>query len=469
MNMHKYILIFVVLFFIGCNSNEEVKSAKPQMKTESAAAEFSSIDQLIESELQKSGTPGATLIVVHNGKIVHARGYGYADLESHLKADENTVWPLASITKVLTSIAVMQLVDSSKIKLDEDVNTYLKWVQVPNTFPKPITVADLLRHTSGLDELPGRRFEKPEDVPPFEKFLSTHLVRYRPPGEFTSYSSYGMSLAGLLVEDVSGSSYSDYIRTHLFEPLGMKSARVMTKSGDEKGVATPYEIEDGKAKRIDYEWYATPPVASAVMSANDMARLLIDLTAQKPKVVSQNALKQMVTTQATLHPAVPGWGYGFQLDEFNTHTIAEHGGDLGGFAALMSIVPDNRLGIYVVHHGEGSSIRFKVRNAILEKYFPVKPSTPAAIKNVDLNQYAGKYRASFQCHTCADGGPPVPEFEVSINKDATLDLWGSRWIPIDKDLFARDDGRARLAFIRDKKDKVIALSGGSWRVGERVR
>jgi CubicO group peptidase (beta-lactamase class C family) len=429
--------------------------------------EFSSIDQQIESALQKSGTPGAVLLVVHDGNIVHARGYGYADLESHLKATPDTVWPIASITKTLTAIGVMQLVESGKILLTADVNKYLKHAHVPDTYPKPITVADLLRHTSGLDELPGRRFERPNDAPTLDKFLSTHLVRYRPPGEFTSYSSYGMSLAGLLIEDVTGISYSSYINSHIFQPLEMKSARIMTKAGDEKGLATPYEIDDGKAQRMNYEWYATPPVASAVASANDMGKLLIDLTSDKPKLLSRSTVREMFSTQATLHPLVPGWGYGFQLDEYNGNKLAEHGGDIGGFAGLLSIVPEKRLGIFIMHHGEGSSIRFDVRKAILEKYFPGDAKVPAAIKNVDLKPYAGKYRASVQCHTCSDP-PDAPEFEVTINKDDTLQLWGSRWIPIDKDLFARDDGRAHLAFVRDSKGKIVALTGGSWRVGERV-
>jgi CubicO group peptidase (beta-lactamase class C family) len=429
--------------------------------------EFDSIDSQIESALRKSGTPGAALVIVRDGKIIHARGYGYADPESHLTATPDTVWPMASITKVLTAIGTMQLVQAGKISLVADVNKYLKRVHVPGTFPKPITVADLLRHTSGLDEIPGRRFENANDVPQLDKFLAQHLVRYRTPGEFTSYSSYGMSLAGLLIEDVSGLKYSDYIDAHIFKPLEMKSARIMTKAGDEKGLATPYEIENGKAQRINYEWYATPPVASAVVSANDMAKLLIDLTSDKPNLLSRSTLQQMFNTQATLHPSVPGWGYGFQLDDFGGIKIAEHGGDIGGFAGLLSIVPEKRFGMFIMHHGEGSSLRFDVRKAILEKYFAGDAKVPTAIRNVVLKPYAGKYRASFQCHTCSDP-PDVPEFEVTINKDDTLQLWGSQWIPIGKDLFARDDGRARLAFVRDAKEKVVALSGGSWRVGERL-
>jgi hypothetical protein len=276
-----------------------------------------------------------------------------------------------------------------------------------------------------------------------------------------------MSLAGLLIEEVTGSSYAGYLDAHIFKPLDMKSARIMKKPGDEVGVAIPYEIDDGKATRIGYEWYATPPVASAVVSANDMGLLMIDLTSDQPKVLSRSSLQQMMTTQATLIPSVPGWGFGFQLDDFNGHVIAEHGGDIGGFAGLMTLVPDKRLGLFIVHHGEGSSIRFHVRSAVLEKYLPGNPPAAVALENVDLKPYAGLYRASFTCHTCKLP-TPAPEFEVSINIDNTLELWGDRWIPTAKDVFTREDGRARLAFVRDAKGKVVALSGGSWKVGERV-
>ncbi len=457
-----------LFLYAGCYSQEEPKAEKPAIPDGiSNQPDLRSVDELIESALRETGTPGAALALVRDGKIVHMRGYGLADVQSKLAVDINTVWPIASITKVLTSIAVMQLVESGKVKLDADVNSYLKRVHVPNTFPSPITVADLLRHTSGLDELPGRRFERASDLPPMDKFLAEHLIRYRPAGEFTSYSSYGMSLAGLLIEEVTGSSYAKYLDAHLFKPLGMKSARIMTKPGDEAGVATPYEVDDGKANRINFEWYATPPVASAVMSTSDMGKLLIELTAEKPRVLSRHSLQLMFSTQATLHPSVPGWGYGFQLDNFNGVNIAEHGGDIGGFAGLMSIVPEKRLGLFIVHHGEGSGIRFDVRKKVFEKYFPSRPLIPVALKNVDLKPYAGTYRASFQCHTCSSP-PEVPEFNVSINNDGTLELWGNRWIPIAEDLFSREDGQARLAFVRDAKGSVTALSGGSWRVGEKV-
>jgi CubicO group peptidase (beta-lactamase class C family) len=164
------------------------------------------------------------------------------------------VWPIASITKVLTAVATMQLVEAGKVSLDEKVATYFTDFRVPDRYEESILVADLLRHTSGLDELPGRRVARAADMRPLREFLSDHLVQYRPPGRFTSYSSYGMSLAGLLVEQVSGSSYADYVQTRIFRPLGMNDSWIMTRAGDERGLAAPYEIDDGKARRVDYEW-----------------------------------------------------------------------------------------------------------------------------------------------------------------------------------------------------------------------
>lgn len=428
------------------------------------AAEFGPVDAKIEAELAATGTPGAAIVVVREGRIVHTRGYGLADAEAKRAADANTVWPIASMTKVLTAIAAMQLVEAGKLALDRPAADYTNGLRVPDQFDKPILVADLLRHTSGLDELPGRRVARAGDARRLREFLSDHLVQYLAPGTFTSYSSYGMSLAGLLVEEVSGSSYRDYIESRIFRPLGMNDSRIMTRAGDERNLAVPYEIEDGQARRMDYEWYSTPPVASAAASASDMGRLLVALTGDR--ILSRATLGSMMKTQATLHPEVPGWGYGFQLDRVSGRDVAEHGGDIGGFAGLLVVVPEERLGFFIIHHGEGSSLRFKLRQMLLDQLVPGQAAAPVALAGVDLAPYAGTYRASFNCHSCADP-PPVPEFAVTVERGA-LGLWGDRWIPIAGDLFAREDGRAKLAFVRDGAGRVVALSGGSWRVGERI-
>ncbi len=169
----------------------------------------------------------------------------------------------------------MQLVDSGRLDLHADVNRYLTSLQVPNTYPEPITTAHLLTHTSGLDELTGRRVKSTADVLPLHEFLSNRLVRVHPPGEMTSYSSYGIALAGLLLTEISGEPFESYLSAHIWHPLGMDRSWITVPPKEIPNLATAYEIDGGKPLPIPYEIYQTPPTASVVSTAADMAKFII--------------------------------------------------------------------------------------------------------------------------------------------------------------------------------------------------
>lgn len=431
------------------------------------------VDPLIEAERARSGMPGAALVFVRGGRIVYQRGYGVADLARRTPVDpERTVWPIASITKVLTAIAALQLAEEGKLSLDGDVNRALTRLQVPDQGFGPLTLRQLLTHTAALDELPGRRSAAPAS-PNMAAFLRGRLRRYRAPGAATAYGSYGMMLAGVLVEEASGLSYAEFLRRRIFDPADMRSARVMAEPGDEAGVATPYLLEDGNGRPIPHEWYASLATSSAVASASDMGRLIAalldeDRPAQR-RLLSPATFRAMTGRQATIHPDVPGWGFGFQLDEVNGRAVAEHGGDIGGFAALLVLIPQEDAGFFIVSHGEGSDLRFRVRQALLDRLWPapaeqVPPPDPAAAPR--LQEYAGRYLSSMVCRTCP--GDAAEVFELAVEGDGTLRFWGQRWIPLARDLFIRDDGRRRLGFSRDAAGRIASVSGGSWRVADRL-
>ncbi|HWN05609.1 MAG TPA: serine hydrolase domain-containing protein, partial [Steroidobacteraceae bacterium] len=433
------------------------------------------VDPLIESELEATGTPGAAFVFVHDGKIVHARGYGVPDLASDAKVDPaRTVWPIASISKAVTAMAVLQLVDDGRVDLDADVNRYLKRLQVPSAGMPPLTLRHLLSHTGALDELPGRQFDghEPQDL---STFLRDRIVRYRAPGELTAYSTYGILLAALVLEDQSGERYDQYLRENVFAPAGMASARVMTRRGDERGVATPYRIEDGQAEPMSFEWYFSAPASSIVATAEDMGRLLLvhlaGGRADKRRILSEKLTHAMHEQQATVHAGVPGWGLGLQMDRVNGRDIAEHGGDIGGFSALFVLIPKEDAAFFIVNHGEGSDLRFKVKDALLDRLYPAKqpPVVPPARAedSARLAEYAGEYLSSIACRSCPRTSESV--FRVAASPDGTLALWGQRWIPSAPDLFIRDDGRGHLGFARDAAGRLTAVSAGSWRVADRVR
>jgi CubicO group peptidase (beta-lactamase class C family) len=440
-----------------------------------AAKVCAAVDPVIEAGLKSSGAPGAAFVFVQGEHIVYQRGYGLADLASGAKVQpERTVWPIASVTKVVTVMAVLQQVEAGRVDLDADVNRYLERLQVPAQGYPPLTLRHLLSHTGGLDELPGRQFDGREPAE-LASFVRGHLSRYRAPGVLTAYSTYGILLAALVLEDVTGEKYDAYLHEHLFGPAGMQSARVMVQRGDERGVATPYTLNDRGAEPMPYEWYVSTPASSVVATAADMGRLLIvnlaGGNAGERRILSEHLTTAMQTQQATVHPAVPGWGLGLQMDIVNGRVLAEHGGDIGGFSSLFVLIPEEDAGFYIVNHGEGSNLRYQVKQVLLDALYPTKESPqvpmPRSADAKRLSEYAGDYLSSIACRSC----PQDPEsiFTVEAKPDGTLVLWGQRWIPMERDLFIRDDGQTRLGFARGPDGRISAVSAGSWRVADRIQ
>ena len=436
------------------------------------------VDSVIPAGMRGERIPGVAFVLVQQGRILVAKGFGSPDLASGRAVDPaRTLFPIASISKVFTATALMQLVDQGKVALDRDVNQYLVSAKVPATYPEPVTPWHLLTHTAGFDELRDRLVRDSADLMPLGRFLSNRLIRVRRPGELTSYSSFGMALAGLLVEDVSHQPFEQYLREHLWEPLGMTRTSIAVPASRNADRATAYEKEGDKLVPIPWEIYQTPPTSSIVSTAEDMARFMIAHLQNgklgNARILSDSAAALMHRQRITLHPLLPGWALGFQVDDANGHRILEHGGDIGGFSSLLTLLPDQGIGFFIVNHLEGSNLRFNLRKAILDRYFPDRRSltvpTPDPNASGRLARFAGTYRASAWCHTCPAGEGFVQDFEVTVDHDGALSIWDSRWVEVSPLYFVRADGKSRLGFAEDRTGRVFGLTRGSWRVLERVK
>lgn len=471
------ILVLAALLLPACSPVPAEPPAPPAETVERAEAEAARIaavvDPIITADLARLGIPGAAFVFVRGGRIVYQQGYGVSDLAARTPVDpERTVWPVASITKAVTAMAALQLVAERRIGLDTDINRYLKRLRVPSQGYGRLTLRHVLSHRDGLDELPGRQFDG-INRPDLAAFTKGKIVRYRSPGGLTAYSTYGIVLAALIVEDVSGQTYAEYVRDHIFEPAGMKRARFMVARGDESGVATPYAVEDGRAKPVAHEWYVTVPTSSMVASAADMARLLLvhlqDGQAAGGSILPPSFIRAMHRQQATVHPDVPGWSLGLQLDRVNNVDLAEHGGDIAGFASLFTLIPELDAGFFIVHHGEGGDLRYRVKQALLDALHPAAPQAvpePDPARVPALREYAGRYISSFACRSCP--GAADDAFILTANDDGTLSLWDQKWVPLRRDLFIRADGKRLLGFARDRAGRIISVSAGSWRVADRL-
>jgi len=444
-----------------------------------AGPDLAGLDRLVDS-VMRSGMaaekiPGGAVLIMDRGRIVLERGYGVADVASQRPVDpRTTLWPFASITKVFTATAVVQLAARGRLDLAADANRYLRSIRIPTKNFPAITVANLLTHTDALDELPGRQAPSRDKLLPLEKFLSDRLVPIGPPGIVTRYGSYGVAVAGVVIQDVSGLRYEDYLTRNLFAPLGMRRTSIGPPLHGADSLATPYAIDDGKLEKIAPEWYHTTPTSSLVSTVDDVARFMglhleTPLSENADAVLPQKWIRQMARQQATVHPALPGWGYGWQENDANGQRIIEHGGDIGGFSSLLTLLPDERFGIVVVSHLEGSSLRFKLKQAVLDKYFPDKRAPRPGVNRPkkDLLAYAGTYLANNYCRTCADGERNAQRFDIVANDDGSLGLWGDKWREVAPLLFSSEDGKRRIGFMRDRSGNVMAASAGSWRVIER--
>jgi len=228
------------------------------------------MDEYFARQLEEEKIPGATVSVVEDGKALLAKGYGQADVENNepVVADE-TLFRIASTSKLFTATAVMQLVEEGKLDLDRDVNYYLDDVEIPDTYPgRPVTLRHLLTHTAGFEEeFTGSLARDADEVVPLGEYLSENVpARVRPPGEVTSYSNYGMALAGHLVEEASGMPYDRYLEENVFGPPGMRSttaAQPPTPALRDQ-LATGYEVGKEGPVAGPFEYIdEAPPVRSA--------------------------------------------------------------------------------------------------------------------------------------------------------------------------------------------------------------
>lgn len=444
-------------------------------------------DPIFAGQMEKLHIPGATVAVVKDGKILFAKGYGVADIEKKTPVVAGkTIFRIGSITKVFTANAVMQLADRGKINLNDDVNKHIKGVQVPNTFPQPVTFANLLTHTSGLDEIsPGRRTGDESQLIPLGAFLKTRIVRRLPPGEVIAYSTYNSALAGHIVEQITQTPFRQYVRENIFEPLAMRRTSFSNVQEEFKAdLATGYEYAENKYQKLPFQWFHTFPASDINSTAIDMARFMMAHLAggalDGKRILSEPMTREMHRTHFRNHPKISGWAYGFYEGWFNNARIIEHGGSMDdGYSALMTLVPEKNLGVFVACNTESGAFGLAgaVKNAFLNRYIPptTKTETKPAIKSssASLKRFAGKYRPDIYCHTCPPNTSYFPEpFEVKANDDGTLDFRGERWRQIEPLLFELTNNtrneQTLLGFRENSKGEITYMFQDTYYVYEKV-
>lgn len=435
---------------------------------------------MVAEEMEQSHIPGAVLVVVRDGRVYLARGYGYADLEQRRPADpERTIFRIGSISKAFTATAVVQLADRGRIGLSDDVNRHLTDWTLPTPYGRPITFAHLLTHTAGLDEInQGRKAPSAGEVLPLGTFLRDRLVPRFAPGDRSSYSTYGIALAGHLVETVSGIPLGSYMEREIFGPLGMtRSSLGAVPERFQGDVATGYQYALDRYAPAAWEHFHTYPASDVNGTAADMARFMIAHLEGghygEARVLSDSAVGLMHRTHFRNDPRLLGFAYGFFEQQLRGHRALQHSGSMDGYWAGMWLWPEHRMGLFLAYNREVGSLEQRVVRRLAARTLPAldaldtegTPWTRPRVRG-DLTRFAGRYRSDVWCHSCTGERGYVPRaFDVEVADDSTISFWGGEWAQVEPLHFRVMNGQLEygelyVAFRADATGRITHLING---------
>jgi CubicO group peptidase (beta-lactamase class C family) len=486
-------LLVLCLLFAGSVTIDSAPSRSPDRPSVSPPHELKDLDELktftdtfFKEQMQQQHIPGAVFVLVKDGSIILARGYGYADIKQQTPViPERTVFRVDSISKLFTTTAVMQLAERNQVLLDEDVNSYLTRFKVPDTYPgQPVTLANLLTHTAGFaDGQFGRDIPSTTNMIPLEDYLATRLPpRVFPPGQIFNYSPYGMGLAGYIVEVVSGLPFARYIDENILQPLDMGRSSFQPLSSLKPDLATNYRFHNNTWVSDPSAFYLTnlPPAGSLHTTAIDMAHFMmaqLQMGQYEGKRILEPATAQEMQSQHfRQHPQLPGMAYGFFESLENGHRVLRHAGDGLWSSSFLFLVPDENLGVFIAFN---TSVPFQDDPRIMfmrqffDHYYPQSiQSTPSP--HIDSTQgapyVAGIYRWTRYDHRTAGKFFPFPpnafqQGTLVANPDSSLTLHfpfdvikPSRWVQVGPLLFQRDSGTAEYLAFREDQPGHIAFA-----------
>jgi CubicO group peptidase (beta-lactamase class C family) len=347
------------------------------------------LDGYLPYALATGDIAGAEVAIVKDGEVVTERGYGFADVAKRTPVDPKvTMFRPGSVSKLIVWTAVMQQVEAGKIDLDADINKYLDY-NVTGLGGKPITMRELMQHTAGFEEHAKGVISTVNNLPTFEEMLKARVpARIFPPGSTPAYSNYGASLAGYIVERVSGEPFDDYLEKHIFQPLDMKhsSFRQPLPAALEPFMAKGYRLGSGEAE--PFEYVGPRPAGSMSASADDMAHFMI-AHLQDGEYHGNRILSAATAELMHASPYADGIGplnrmeLGFFETNINGREVIAHLGDTEFFHTSLHLFLKDRTGLYASFSSPGKegavqTLRNQLFQDFADRYLPAAVPHPVS-------------------------------------------------------------------------------------------
>lgn len=309
-------------------------------------------------------------------------GFGYADKAAKTKVDpDQTVFRMASVSKTFNAVAAMQLVEQGKVDLKADFQTYTGKLDFDNPFGVPVTVADLLTHTTGFriqDPLPEDINQDFTTKVSIEDYVVKHMPPVvRKPGTSYMYDNFASMLLGLVVEKASGMPYEEYMEKHVFGPLNMDSSGFLLEGKLKDNLATAY---DATGKALDL-YTLTPtvmPQGGMLSTGDDIAKFMTAFldggAAGTNRILKADTVQSMEEYRSSIHPLLPNTTYGFEAafqlpGAGSSPKIITKAGDLIGFSTYMVLIPEQNTGVFIAYNQQ-SALREQFYPAFIQNFFP---------------------------------------------------------------------------------------------------
>lgn len=363
------------------------------------------VDVWLDSVQAYRHIPAISAGVVVGDDMVWSKGFGTIDANHTVAATPQTIYSICSISKLFTSISLMQLYESGKVHLDDPITTYLPWATInPATDSGPITLRGLLTHSSGIPRESDFPYWSGPDFPfptreEIQAKIATQSALY-PAERYFQYSNLGLTLVGETVAAVSGQPYAEYAKANVLAPLGLNDTRTfmpMDLYGKRLAVGYGALKRDGTRDVVKpFNTRGVTPAAGYTSTVEDLGKFASWqfrlLRTGQSNILKAPTLREMQRVQFMDLDWKTSWGLGFQVEHREDHIYVGHGGGCPGYHTILSMRNDDQTAVIVMDNGSEVPRPFaETIFTFLDKRKGYEFKAPLPAAGVKLEDYAGRY------------------------------------------------------------------------------
>jgi CubicO group peptidase (beta-lactamase class C family) len=375
-------------------------------QTAAFRAALTLVDAQVEQERRRRHVPGISAGVVYDQELVWSQGYGHSVLDGNVPADADTIYRVASISKLFTATMLMQLRDAGKLNLDDPIEKYLPEFKVTSPFPdaRPITFRQIVSHASGMTREGGHIGWQTMDMPVIETLLelAQQAEMRLPTMTEPKYSNIGIAILGHALSRIAGVPYQQWIDENILGPLGMSSSGFDRSALAQDKFAQGYHRDEARKPFPSRHWdeQGFKPAGGMYSTVNDIAKFISLQFREGPaggaQILGGSTLREMHQPVVVMPDFETGFGIGWGMRRQNGLKVIGHSGGLPGYTTNITLVPSLKLGVIVFTNYGTNPV--EISNGLLETLIPVVRRTLAAQQpapdDATLDswaQYLGRY------------------------------------------------------------------------------